>query len=155
MMNNAVAHCSGLPLGDEGQEPVFHAPWQAQAFAMVLELHRRGVFTWGEWASAFSARLALARPLLPTCSDSPAASLIIDSAEQYYLCWLAALEDLVQAKGAGTAAELQHYAQAWTHAAERTPHGRAIELQVQDFEAPSLMPSHTPSHTPSLPKGAA
>jgi hypothetical protein len=30
--------------------PVFSAPWEAQAFAMVLALHERGLFTWPEWA---------------------------------------------------------------------------------------------------------
>ena len=32
--------------------PVFREPWEAQAFAMTLVLHERGVFTWKEWAAA-------------------------------------------------------------------------------------------------------
>ena len=39
----------GLPRNSDG--PVFTAPWQAQAFAMTLALHERGVFTWPEWAT--------------------------------------------------------------------------------------------------------
>ncbi|MSE24786.1 nitrile hydratase subunit beta, partial [Lactobacillus curvatus] len=31
--------------------PTFNEPWEAQAFALTLALHRRGVFTWDEWAA--------------------------------------------------------------------------------------------------------
>src|SRR5260221_5327164 len=43
-----------------GAEPVFKAPWEAQAFAMTLSLHARGVFTWSEWAGALARELAAA-----------------------------------------------------------------------------------------------
>ena len=33
----------------------FDAPWQAQAFALVVALHERGVFTWAEWAETLGA----------------------------------------------------------------------------------------------------
>ena len=38
-------------------EPVFAEPWQAQAFAMALALHQRGLFTWSEWADALSTQI--------------------------------------------------------------------------------------------------
>ena len=41
-----------IPCDAEG--PVFGAPWEAQAFAMALALHERGVFTWPEWAAALA-----------------------------------------------------------------------------------------------------
>ena len=44
-----------LPRDETG--PVFAEPWQAQAFALVLQLHERGAFTWPEWAEALSRRL--------------------------------------------------------------------------------------------------
>ncbi|HBR38100.1 MAG TPA: nitrile hydratase accessory protein, partial [Sulfitobacter pontiacus] len=37
-----------IALSDD--EPVFDAPWQAQAFAMAVSLHQSGAFTWAEWA---------------------------------------------------------------------------------------------------------
>lgn len=120
----AVLPCPGLPRGAD-DEPVFRAPWQAQAFAMTLQLHAQGLFTWPEWAAALSARLAAAPPV---ASTSPA-----DSADGYYAQWLAALEDLVQARHAGTAGELQRHARAWDRAARRTPHGQPIELQDADW----------------------
>jgi len=52
----------GLPLN--GVEPVFAEPWQAQAFAIVVELQERGVFTWNEWVRTLSAEIA-ARPAAP------------------------------------------------------------------------------------------
>jgi hypothetical protein len=30
-------------------EPVFAEPWQAQAFALAVELSAKGHFTWKEW----------------------------------------------------------------------------------------------------------
>ena len=44
-----------------GDDPVFSEPWQAQAFAMTLALHRRGLFTWPEWAEALAAQIAAAQ----------------------------------------------------------------------------------------------
>jgi len=41
-----------LPRDEDG--PVFAEPWQAQAFALALQLHEQGAFTWTEWAAALS-----------------------------------------------------------------------------------------------------
>ena len=41
--------------------PVFREPWEAQAFALVLAMHQRGLFTWLEWTQALSAPIARAR----------------------------------------------------------------------------------------------
>jgi nitrile hydratase accessory protein len=120
--------CPGLPLGAAepggSPAPVFAEPWQAQAFAMVLQLHHRGLFTWPEWAAALSAQITVAQ----AAGDA-------DLGDTYYHHWLAALEALVAAKGAAQAAELQRCAQAWDHAADRTPHGQPIVLQPADWDA--------------------
>ena len=104
-----------LPVDDEG--PVFAEPWQAQAFAMALELHRTGHFSWTEWAEHLSAEIAAARE-----SGDP------DRGDTYYHHWLAALEKLVSEKGLASAAELDERKQQWDIAARHTPHGRPIEL---------------------------
>jgi nitrile hydratase accessory protein len=96
-------------------EPVFREPWEAQAFAMTVLLHQRGVFTWGEWAQVLGAQIAIAPE------------------RSYYQHWLAALESIVSAKGASTPAELIRYQRAWEHAAHRTPHGQSIDLQDEDI----------------------
>ena len=123
-----LSACRGLPLGEtfpDGQAgPVFAEPWQAQAFAMTLQLHARGLFSWPEWAGALSAQIAAAQ-----------AGGDADLGNTYYQHWLAALEALVAAKGSASAAALQRHATAWAQAAERTPHGQPILLQANDFPA--------------------
>ena len=44
---------------DEGG-PVFAEPWQAQAFALAVELSAQGHFTWKEWAAALADELRAA-----------------------------------------------------------------------------------------------
>ena len=105
-----------------GAEPVFREPWEAQAFAMTVSLHQRGLFTWPEWAAALAAEITAAQ----AAGDA-------DTGDTYYHHWLAALESLVATKGAVSLGELQRSAQAWDHAAERTPHGQPIELKPEDF----------------------
>jgi len=95
--------------------PVFAEPWQAQAFAMAVALHQRGVFTWGEWAVALAAEIARA--------SEP------DDGSRYYEHWLAALERLVLAKGVADAEALGRRKDAWDRAARATPHGAPILLE--------------------------
>jgi nitrile hydratase accessory protein len=109
-----------LPRDTDG--PVFREPWEAQAFALAVELHARGLFTWPEWAAALAEQIRRAQ----AAGDA-------DLGDTYYRHWLAALEQLVAAKGASTAAELERYRLAWDRAADRTPHGRPIELRDADF----------------------
>jgi len=106
---------------------VFREPWEAQAFALAVALHERGLFTWAEWASALGAEIAAADPD-PT-------------GEHYYHRWLAALERLVADKDATDAATLARYRDAWERAAERTPHGTPIELAPGDFQTRSAASS--------------
>ena len=104
--------------------PVFREPWQAQAFAMTLALHRQGLFTWPEWAATLAQQIATAQ----AAGDA-------DLGDTYYTHWLAALELLVTAKGATSAVELARHVQAWDHAADRTPHGQPVLLRDSDFVA--------------------
>ena len=104
-------------------EPVFSTPWQAHAFAMVLRLHEQGLFSWPEWARALAAQIGAAQT-----------SGVADLGDTYYRHWLSALESIVAAKGASSAAELERYREAWDRAADRTPHGQPIELQAQDLD---------------------
>ena len=41
---HAAASVPGIPQDAAG--PVFREPWEAQAFAMTLALHERGLFSW-------------------------------------------------------------------------------------------------------------
>jgi nitrile hydratase accessory protein len=110
----------GIPHDAAG--PVFREPWEAQAFAMTLALHERGVFTWKEWADALAVEIGRAQ-----AGGDP------DTGENYYQHWLAALEQLVAQKGLATRDTLARYRDAWDQACERTPHGKPIELKPDDF----------------------
>ncbi|WP_354375251.1 nitrile hydratase accessory protein [Variovorax paradoxus] len=117
-----LALAPGMPRDADG--PVFCEPWEAQAFAMTLALHERGLFSWVEWAEALAAQIAAAQ-----AAGDP------DAGDTYYRHWLAALEGLVARKGASSGDELARYRHAWDHAADRTPHGQPIELRREDFPA--------------------
>jgi nitrile hydratase accessory protein len=110
----------GVPRDADG--PVFAAPWEAQAFALAVALHERGVLSWPEWAAALGEEIRRAQ-----VAGDP------DTGGTYYRHWLAALERLVAEKGAADAATLARYADAWGRAAERTPHGTPIALAPADF----------------------
>jgi nitrile hydratase accessory protein len=102
--------------------PVFREPWEAQAFAMAVALHERGVFTWNEWAAALAAQIKRAQ----AAGDA-------DIGDTYYRHWLTTLEGLVADKGVTTTDTLHRYRHAWDHAADRTPHGQPIVLTPDDF----------------------
>ncbi len=104
-----------LPRDADG--PVFAEPWQAQAFAMAVLLHERGLFTWPEWAEALAAELAVETEAAPA-----------DHGTAYYRSWLTALERLCITRGVATSGGLARLAMAWQAAAEATPHGRPIVL---------------------------
>ena len=116
----AAKEVPGIPHDTDG--PVFREPGEAQAFAIAVALHERGVFTWSEWAAALSLEIKRAQ-----AAGDP------DTGETYYSHWLNALERLVADKGVTTAETLTRYRDAWDHACDRTPHGKPIELREEDF----------------------
>ena len=110
-----------IPRDDQG--PVFREPWEAQAFSMALVLHQRGLFTWTEWAATLADEIKRAQ-----AAGDP------DTGETYYRHWLATLERLVAEKGVASRDTLARYRDAWDRAADRTPHGKPIELSPDDFD---------------------
>ena len=70
--------------GPNFEDPVFSEPWEAQAFALVVALQDRGIFTAAEWADALGAEIRRAQ-----AAGDP------DTGDTYYGHWLAALERLL------------------------------------------------------------
>ena len=105
---------------DEGG-PVFAEPWQAQAFALAVKLSEAGYFTWKEWTSALATQLKAAAD-----RGEP------DDGSRYYDHWLAALEQIVAAKGLTDPATMLARKEAWADAYRHTPHGKPVELRVVD-----------------------
>jgi nitrile hydratase accessory protein len=118
----AARSAPGLPHDAEG--PVFREPWEAEAFAMAVALHQRGLFGWDEWAAMLGEEIKAAQR-----AGDP------DTGETYYRHWLAALERMVARKGIADRAALKRYHDAWERAVDRTPHGVPIELTAGDFSA--------------------
>lgn len=102
----------GQPRDEAG--PVFAEPWQAQAFALAVQLSEAGYFTWTEWAETLGAELRAAGE---------------DDGSSYYETWLRALERLSLVKGLTDAATLNSRTAAWADAYRRTPHGKPVELR--------------------------
>jgi nitrile hydratase accessory protein len=102
---------NGLP----AERPVFAAPWEAQAFAVAVELNQRGLFQWQEFADFLSEELLAAGAA--------------QDGDDYYQHWLHALERLTTAKGFITEDERAARQAAWDAAAKTTPHGEPIELE--------------------------
>jgi nitrile hydratase accessory protein len=106
----AIPDIPGLPRTEDG--PVFREPWEAQAFAMALALHQRGLFSWGEWAATLADEIKRAQ-----AAGDP------DTGDTYYRHWLNALERLVAEKGVADESTLTRY-----------PHGDPIVLKPEYFE---------------------
>lgn len=100
--------------GPGPEPPVFDEPWQAEAFALVVQLQHTGVFSWREWTQALAHQIA-------------AAGEAADGA-RYYEHWLAALESLVAGRGLATPDALAARKEAWAEAYRRTPHGQPVSL---------------------------
>ena len=103
-----------LPQDAEG--PVFKAPWEAQAFAMTLVLHERGVFTWSEWVASLAQVIR-----------EESASNDHDAGENYYAHWLVALERITVEKKLVSDAVLTSRKQQLDNIARHTPHGEPIQ----------------------------
>jgi nitrile hydratase accessory protein len=107
-----------LPRDEAG--PVFAEPWQAQAFAMAVQLSAAGHFTWMEWTTALGAQLQ-------ATADRGAP----DDGARYFEHWLAALEQLVTEKQLTDRTALRERKAAWAAAYRHTPHGHPVELGAQ------------------------
>jgi nitrile hydratase accessory protein len=119
-LEDIARQCGGeMPLPMQGaNDAVFAEPWQAHAFAMVLQLHEKGLFTWPEWAAALTQEIRKAQIV----GDA-------DTGATYYTHWLNALESMVLSKQLGTADQIHDLEHAWEAAAARTPHGQPIALE--------------------------
>jgi nitrile hydratase accessory protein len=102
----------------EGTHP-FPAPWAAEAFALTVHLHDRGVFTWPQWAEALSVEL-----------KKPEKK---EDGSDYYESWVDALCNLLGSCDILQPEEVSAMKERWQRAAEATPHGKPILLENADL----------------------
>ncbi len=105
------------PFPQDADAPPFAEPWEAQAFALTLQLYEAGHFTWREWADTLGAVLKEADAKNPS-----------DDGRDYYRHWLAALERLTARKKMTGPDELAARKRAWANAYLTTPHGQPVSL---------------------------
>jgi nitrile hydratase accessory protein len=117
-VNDAAERFAASPLLPRDEKgPVFAEPWQAQAFALAVQLSAAGHFTWTEWTTALGAQLQAAAD-----RGEP------DEGSRYFEHWLAALEHLVAEKKLIDLTALRERKAAWVDAYRHTPHGQPVEL---------------------------
>jgi nitrile hydratase accessory protein len=109
-----LAQSPQLPRSQAG-DPVFPEPWAAEAFAMTVHLHERGLFAWSEWAESLSGEL-----------HKPGRA---EDGGDYFNCWVAALSSILVIRGVADADTIAALQQSWQRAAEATPHGKPIVLE--------------------------
>ncbi|PZM13583.1 nitrile hydratase accessory protein [Rhizobium tubonense] len=112
-LSSPLTQSPQLPKSYNG-EPVFPEPWAAEAFAMTVHLHERGLFAWSEWADCLSVELR-----------KPGRA---EDGSDYFDCWVAALSSLLVSRGIADADAILGLQQSWQRAAEATPHGQPIVL---------------------------
>ena len=108
-----------LPLDGDGG-PVFAEPWQAQLFAITVQLSESGHFTWPEWAARFGDALKRA-----SRDGAPA------DGSAYYDAWLEALEGLLAERDLASPQALAGLKDAWAAAYRETPHGKPVALKAR------------------------
>ena len=98
-------------------EPVFAEPWQAQAFALAVQLIDGGHVSWPEWSAALGEEIA----------NADEHGLRKDGSD-YYLLWLRTLEKLTADKALVPEIEREALARDWKQAYLHTPHGEPVAL---------------------------
>lgn len=127
---------AALPLHGPEDAPAFDRPWQAQAFALTVELHKRGLFSWPDWVETFSTQIKAA-PAGPDESVNDA----------YFRQWLAALERMTARVSPIAPDEIAGRAEEWRQAYLNTPHGHPV-LLANAACAPGHHHHHAPSRKP-------
>ena len=93
-----------------GPEAPFREPWEAQAFALAVELSDKGAFEWREFSLALGAEIKAAET---QGRDT-----------RYYELWLAALERLLAGKGVVSSVVVDAREAAMKAASASQAHGR-------------------------------
>ena len=121
---------------DEDPEVAFEEPWQVEAFAIVVALTRRQLFTWTEWVDEFSAEIASS----PRRDDETVT-------ESYYRQWLTTVNRMIDRHVGLSADIVDERQEQWRLAYLGTPHGQPIELMNHGRVQPDCpTPAHYHDH---------
>ncbi len=116
-MNNTLDY--NLPFTNKIDDPVvFQSPWHSQLFAITVQLSETGNFSWKEFVKFLEKSLNESR-LEVNC---------LDGEDDYFNCWLIALEEIIISKKLGNSNILSLLKKDWTNAYLSTPHGKSVKI---------------------------
>ena len=101
------------------KDMVFQSPWHSQLFAMTIQLSEQRNFLWNEFVEIFGVSLNKARLKLT----------VLDGNDDYFNCWLTALEQIIVLKNMGSLQVLSLLKDDWTQAYLSTPHGEPVKIK--------------------------
>ena len=132
MSAGPYSDASDLPgLSGDGDEPVFANPWQAQIFALVVGLHQRGCFSWGEWTETLSTEIAAASANGENDNNN-ANKAGFGPDDAYYRMWVIALGRFLMNKTIVYSEDIQNRVNSWRNAYLNTSHGSPVTLSRAD-----------------------
>ena len=102
----------------KSDQVVFQNPWHSQLFAITVQLSEKGNFSWEEFVKVFGE--ALKKERLPTKN--------LDGSNDYFTCWLNALEELILNKKLGNKKSFSIFKKKWEKAFLNTPHGKPVKI---------------------------
>ena len=109
-----------LPFKNETVDQiVFQNPWHSQLFAITVQLSEKGNFSWKEFVEVFGESLKKQRSL----------SKKLDGSNDYFACWLNALEEILIKKNISNQDTLMLLKKDWTQAYLSTPHGKPVNIK--------------------------
>ena len=121
-MNNTLNY--NLPFKNKIEDnAVFQDPWHIQLFAITVQLSEKGNFTWKEFVDFFGNSLKQSRLELNS----------LDGNDDYFNCWLTALEEIVISKKLGSSSMLSLLKKDWTNAYLSTPHGKPVKIKQRSI----------------------
>ena len=95
---------------------IFSEPWQAELFAITVNLHEKGLFHWESWTTKLGISLQRGK------------NKSKDDLEHYFLNWLSALEETLLEKKVTELTKIMSIENAWRDAISKTPHGKKVEI---------------------------
>ena len=121
-MNNTVDY--KLPYTNKIEDDVvFQNPWHSQLFAITVQLSETGNFSWKEFVEFFGKSL----------NDSRLELNSLDGNDDYFNCWLIALEEIIISKKLVNSNILSLLKKDWTNAYLSTPHGKPVRIKQRNI----------------------
>ena len=109
-----------LPFTNKTEDQiVFQNPWHSQLFAITVQLSEKGNFCWKEFVEVFGVTLKKQRSF----------SKNLDGSNDYFSCWLNALEEILIIKKISDQDALISLKEDWTQAYLSTPHGKPVNIK--------------------------